>query len=151
MILRARCTKNSSKIGKTSKKTWLGHIHRGHINLHREKEPNFHQKKQFMAHNLFFLDSSWRRGVANVLSGKTFMPTEHHSTRAPQQLPEDLLLAKHVLVRRDGHVPPLAAAFDGPYLVLERSLRYFKLQVSDRPNIFSTLKLKPCRSPLEEQ
>ncbi len=46
---------------------------------------------------------------------------------------------------------PLAAAYDGPYLVLERSLRYFKLQVGDRTDTFSTFRLKPCRSPLEEQ
>ncbi len=52
-----------------------------------------------------------------------------------------------MLVRRDGHVPPLAAAYDGPFLVLERSLRFFKLQVGDRVDTVSTLRLKPCTSP----
>jgi hypothetical protein len=70
-----------------------------------------------------------------------------HSAPAPQELPEDLLLAKHVLVRRDGHVPPLAAAYDGPFLVLERSLRFFKLQIGDRIDTVSTFRLKPCTSP----
>ena len=85
--------------------------------------------------------------LQGILSGRTVLPTQHHSAAAPQQLPEDLLLAKHVLVRRDGHVPPLAAAYDGPFLVLERSLRFFKLQVGDKVDTFSTLRLKPCRSP----
>jgi hypothetical protein len=89
--------------------------------------------------------------LQGVLSGRTVLPTQHHSTPAPQQLPEELLLTKHVLVRKDGHVPPLAAAYDGPYLVLERSLRFFKLQVGGRVDTFSTLRLKPCRSPPDVQ
>jgi hypothetical protein len=89
--------------------------------------------------------------LQGILSGRTVLPTQHHSSPSPQQLPEDLLLAKHVLVRRDGHVPPLVAAYDGPYLVLERSLRYFKLQVGNREDTFSTLRLKPCRSPPDVQ
>jgi hypothetical protein len=61
--------------------------------------------------------------LQGILSGRTALPTTHHSTPAPQQLPEELLLAKHVLVRRDGHTTPLSAAYDGPFLVLERSLQ----------------------------
>ncbi len=89
--------------------------------------------------------------LQGILSGRTVLPTQHHSTPAPQQLPEDLLLAKNVLVRRDGHVPPLAAAYDGPFLILERSLRYFKFQVGNKEDTFSTLRLKPCRSPPDVQ
>ena len=81
--------------------------------------------------------------MQGLLSGRT----SHHTTPAPQQLPEDLLLSKHVLVRKDGHVPPLAAAYDGPYLVFERSLRFFKLQVGNKMDTYSTLRLKPCKSP----
>jgi hypothetical protein len=89
---------------------------------------------------------SFLSDLQQTLAGHTLLPTSHHSTPAPQELPEDLLLAKHVLVRRDGHVPPLAA-YDGPFLVLERSLRFFKLQIGDRNDTVSTLRLKPCTSP----
>ncbi len=41
--------------------------------------------------------------------------------RAPIQLTAALASATHVLVRRDGHVPPLAPLYDGPYKVLQRS------------------------------
>jgi hypothetical protein len=62
------------------------------------------------------------RDMQGLLSGRTVLPTSHHTTPAQQHLLEELLLARHVLVRKDGHVPPLTAAYDGPYLVLERSL-----------------------------
>jgi hypothetical protein len=90
---------------------------------------------------------SFLSDLQGILAGRALLPTTHHSTPAPQDLPEDLLLAKHVLVRRDGHVPPLAATYDGPFLVLERSLCFFKLQVGDRVDTVSTLRLKPCTSP----
>jgi hypothetical protein len=83
--------------------------------------------------------------LQGILTGRTLLPTTHHSTLAPIELPEDLLLAKHVLVRRDGHVLPLAVAYVGPLLVLEYSL--FKLQVVYRLDTVSTLRLKPCTSP----
>jgi hypothetical protein len=90
---------------------------------------------------------SFLSDLQGILTGRALLPTAHHSAPAPQELPEDLLLAKHVLVRRDGHVPPLTAAYDGPFLVLERSLRFFKLQVGDRVDTVSTLRLKACTSP----
>jgi hypothetical protein len=90
---------------------------------------------------------SFLSDLQGVLAGRTLLPTTHHSSPAPQELPAELLLAKHVLVRRDGHVPPLAAAYDGPFLVLERSLRFFKLQIGDRVDTVSTLRLKACTSP----
>jgi hypothetical protein len=85
--------------------------------------------------------------LQGILTGRTLLPTTHHSSPAPQDFPEDLLLAKHVLVRRDGHVLPLAAANAGPFLVLEWSLRFFKLQVGDRVDTVFTLRLKSCTSP----
>jgi hypothetical protein len=87
---------------------------------------------------------SFLSDLQGILTGRTLQPTTHHSSPAPQELPTELLLAKHVLVRRDGHVPPLAAAYDGPFLVLERSLRFFKLQIGDT---VSTLRLKAYTSP----
>jgi hypothetical protein len=82
-----------------------------------------------------------------VLAGRKPPPPSHRSTPAPDNLPEELLLARHVLVRRDGHHLPLSAAYDGPYLVLERSLRSFKLQIGNKTDNVSTLRLKACHSP----
>jgi hypothetical protein len=104
-----------------------------------------------------FLDSpespspNFLKELQNVLSGKTPPPPVHNSIPGPLTLPEDLLLASHVFVRRDGAQSPLSAAYDGPFRVLERSLRFFKLQVGSRTDTVSTLRLKPCHSSPDVQ
>jgi hypothetical protein len=60
------------------------------------------------------------------LAGRSPLQTRHHTTPAPTALPDDLLLSRFVLVRRDAVQPPLSPLYDGPFLVLERSLHFFK-------------------------
>jgi hypothetical protein len=86
-----------------------------------------------------------------VLAGRAPLPTAHHSTPAPSTLPEDLLLSRFVLVRHDAVQPPLSPLYDGPFLVLERSLHFFKLQVGSRIETVSTHRLKPCHTPEDTQ
>ena len=62
-------------------------------------------------------------------------------------LPQALLDASHVLVRRDGHVPPLAPLYDGPYAVLQRNLHTFTIQMGDTEEVVSTSHLKLCHMP----
>jgi hypothetical protein len=40
------------------------------------------------------------------LAGRPPRPTSHHTTPSPTTLPEDLLLSRFVLVRRDAVQPP---------------------------------------------
>jgi hypothetical protein len=71
-----------------------------------------------------------------------------HNTAADKELPEDLprevWAADRVWVRRGGHAPPLLTLYDGPYTVLQRSLRHFWLQLGNREDNVSTSRLKPC-------
>jgi hypothetical protein len=46
----------------------------------------------------------------------------------PEDLPRELWAADRVWVRRGGHAPPLSTLYDGPYAVLQPSLRHFQLQ-----------------------
>ena len=62
-------------------------------------------------------------------------------------LPQALFYASHVLVHRDGHVPPLAPLYDSPYTVLLRSLHTFTIQMGDREEVVTTSRLKPCHTP----
>jgi hypothetical protein len=62
----------------------------------------------------------------------------------PEDLPPDLWAADRVWVRRCGHVPPLTPLYDGPYAVIQRSLRAFKLQIGGKEDNVSTSRLKPC-------
>ena len=86
-----------------------------------------------------------------LLAGRPPRPTSHHTTPSPTTLPEDLLLSRFVLVRRDAVQPPLSPLYDGPYLVLERSLHFFKLQVGSRIETVSSHRLKPCHTPEDAQ
>jgi len=97
---------------------------------------------------------SFLSDLQNVLAGRAPRPTSHHSSSTspkPLELPEELLLTRFVLVRRDAVQPPLSPLYDGPYLVLERSVRFFKLQIGDRTDTVSTLRLKACRTPPDAQ
>jgi len=71
--------------------------------------------------------------------------------RAPTQLPAALLSATYVLVRRDGHVPPLTPLYDGPYKVLQRSLRTFRLQIGNKQDTVSTSRLKAVQDAPDVQ
>ncbi len=70
---------------------------------------------------------------------------------APSALPEELLLARFVLVRRDGAQPPLSTIYDAPYRVLERSTHFFLLEMGDRTDKVSTLRLKAARTPADTE
>jgi hypothetical protein len=76
-------------------------------------------------------------------------PMQHNSVPAPSTLLEELLLTRFVLVRRDGAQPPLSPIYDRPYRVLERSTRFFLLEIGYRTNKVSTLRLKAARTPAD--
>jgi hypothetical protein len=94
---------------------------------------------------------SFIKDFQGVLAGRTPLQTAHHTTPSPTSLPEDLLLARYVLVRHDAVQPPLSPLYDGPFLVVERSLHFFKLQMGSRVEVVSTHRLKPCHAPQEVQ
>ena len=82
-----------------------------------------------------------------LLAGRLPLPTSHHARDAPAALPEDLMLSRFVLVRHDAVQPPLSPLYDGPYLVLERSLHTFKLKIGKKVEVVSTHRLKACHAP----
>jgi hypothetical protein len=86
-----------------------------------------------------------------VLAARTPLKTAHHTTPLPTELPEELLLSRFVLVRHDGVQPPLSLLYDGPFLVLERSLHFFKVRIGSRIETISTHRLKPCHTPQDVQ
>jgi hypothetical protein len=85
------------------------------------------------------------------MTGRPPPPARHYAAPAPSTLPEELLLARFVLVRRDGAQPPLSPIYDGPYRVLERSTHFFLLEMGDRTDKVSTLRLKAARTPADTE
>ena len=56
----------------------------------------------------------------------------------------DLPTATHVFVRVDAHKSPLQAPYKGPFKVLERHSKYFKLDLGNREDTVSIDRLKPA-------
>ena len=65
------------------------------------------------------------------------------ATAAAQDLPPPLQTASHVYILRGGVLPALAARYRGPYLVLERAAKAFKLAVGAQQEWVSVDRLKP--------
>jgi hypothetical protein len=62
----------------------------------------------------------------------------------PSGPPEALMKARMVLVRKDGHVPPLTPLYNWPYLVLQRAQKVFRLKIGNREDTVSVHRLKPA-------
>jgi hypothetical protein len=85
------------------------------------------------------------------MTGRPPPPTWHNSAPAPSTLPEELLLARFVLVCRDGMQPPLSLVYDGPYRVLEQSTHFFLLEMGKKTDKVSTLQLKAAQTPADTE
>jgi len=64
-----------------------------------------------------------------------------------QQLPAALQSASFVYVRRGGASPPLSPAYSGPFRVLSRSPKSFRIAIGDRVEDVSVDRLKPHTGP----
>ena len=88
--------------------------------------------------------------IKATLSRSENFSTWHNTAVAqvhPTELPAALLNASHVLVCWDGHMPPLATLYDGPYTILGQAAQYFTIQSGAKDEVVSTSRLKPCRMP----
>ncbi len=94
---------------------------------------------------------SFLSDLQTTMTGRPPPLTRHNLAPAPSTLPEELLQARFILVRRDGAQPPLSPIYDSPYRVLERSTHFFLLEMGDRTDKVSTLRLKAARTPADTE
>jgi hypothetical protein len=59
------------------------------------------------------------------------------------EVPHQLQSCQHVYVRGDGARPPPAAKYDGPFLVVAKTAKYFRIQRGSRVEKGSVDRLKP--------
>ncbi len=83
------------------------------------------------------------RGLQQVVHGLTIPTRPLPEERTVDTLPAGLLEATYVYVKRDGNRPPLAQLYEGPYAVISRGAKSFKLQVGRRESTVSIDRLKP--------
>ena len=83
---------------------------------------------------------------AGVITGFS-VPPPHHVQQSPSaEVPTSLKSSKFVFVCEDASKPSLAPLYCGPYLVVERRSKFFRLQIGTRIDSVSVDRLKPVFS-----
>ena len=72
-----------------------------------------------------------------------FAVSPPHHVLKTQPLSAALMSARYVFVGEDASIPSLAPLYCGPCLVLEKSEKYFRLQLGSRTDVVSMDRLKP--------
>ena len=67
-----------------------------------------------------------------------------YKDRTKQHLPKSLQTSTHVFVRNDAHRTPLTRPYRGPYQVLERAQKAYRISIDGRSDWVSTDRLKPA-------
>ncbi|KAL1447422.1 hypothetical protein WDU94_009877, partial [Cyamophila willieti] len=83
------------------------------------------------------------RNLKNHFSKIKPSPPEHHSTHKCFVHPK-LRECKYVFLREDAVKPPLSPPYSGPYLVVERGEKCFKIKISNSLKTVSIDRLKPA-------
>ena len=76
-------------------------------------------------------------------------PRSYAEAASMGNLPEALRTASHVYVRRGQVAPPLTPLYQGPYLVIEKGPKVYKLDLGGREDVVSVDRLKPHRGEAE--
>jgi len=93
-----------------------------------------------------FPPDSFLRKIQLASSGLSAPPPHHVASAAPKPLPNSLLQADFVFVCEDASVPPLSPLYRGPFKVLERQSKFFRLQIGAKVDVVSVDRLKPVIS-----
>ena len=84
--------------------------------------------------------------VEKVIVGFSASPPHHVQYSPPVEVPAALRTAKFVFVREDTSKPSVSPLYRGPYLVIERWSKFFRLQIGDKIDSVSVDRLKPVFS-----
>ena len=84
--------------------------------------------------------------IDRVIAGFSIPPPHHVQHSPPAEIPAALRTAKFVFVREDASKPSLGPLYQGPYLVMERRSKFFRLQIGTKIDAVSLDRLKPVIS-----
>ena len=77
------------------------------------------------------------------------MPQTYHPQKC-SFIPADLTTATHVFVRVDSHRPPLTPPYTGPFKILDRGPKAYKVDLRGREDWVSLDRLKPAYLPQQD-
>ena len=83
------------------------------------------------------LPDTFLRKVNRAIEGFAIPPPHHVRPVPPVQLPLALISAKYIFVCEDTAISSLAPSYRGPYLVIDRRGKYFRLQIGSKQDVFS--------------
>ena len=81
--------------------------------------------------------------ILRALNSAEPIPTRHRDSPAPTGLPSLLANADMVYLRKGGQLPPLAQPYLGPYNVVEKNPKYFRLDMGGKVQSLNVDRLKP--------
>ena len=87
--------------------------------------------------------SSFGRELSSAMANQRFVENPWHDKKSRARVPDDLWTAKRVLVRADKVQPSLAPKYTGPYRVLRRWSKCFRLQLDNKSDSVSIDRLRP--------
>jgi cleavage and polyadenylation specificity factor subunit 1 len=81
--------------------------------------------------------------ILHALRSADPIPTRHGQKEAPTEPPSQLVDAEMVYVRKGGQLPPLEQPYSGPYKVVEKGPKFFRLDIGGKQTAVSVDRLKP--------
>ena len=78
------------------------------------------------------------------MAATKFPETAWHTSTPRQEIPESLRKATYVFVRHGARRTPLAWPYDGPFRVLERGEKFFRVLAGTKEQVITVDRLKPA-------
>ena len=78
------------------------------------------------------------------MAAAKYPETAWHTTAPRQQVPEALKAADFVFVRHGARRTPLTRPYDGPFRVLEKGEKFFRVRVGAKEQVITVDRLKPA-------
>ena len=88
--------------------------------------------------------SAFGRELSSAMANQRFVENPWHDKKKSRtRVPDDLWTAKRILVRADKVQPSLAPKYTGPYRVLHRLRKCFRVQLDNKTDTVSNDRLRP--------
>lgn len=89
-------------------------------------------------------ETEFIKGLRQSMNRLRFIPTTRHQKQKHFYVQRELMNSSHVFVRNDTVRPALQCPYNGPFEVIKRNDKFFKIKIKDKPVTISIDRLKPA-------